>query len=129
MNSIENLKDLFIRTCKELYDASVTEERELIRLQENACNEQLMRLLAARLRLSNFLSEHVKDVLREFDEIPEGEKNSCSHVLLKQCREMMEGAVNREVSDAVIVMILFRLNYNRMAELSLLTSYSRELGH
>lgn len=128
MDKVENLKDLFIATCRELYDASRQEEKELPRLQEKVEDGQLRKLIDQRLSLANHQSERVKDVARKYEVSSEGEKNLCCQAVFKQTAALLERSNNPQIKDAIILQAIQRLNHNRMAELGTLTAYAREMG-
>ncbi|MFH4968073.1 DUF892 family protein [Gaetbulibacter sp. M240] len=125
---IENLKDVFLERGRELYNASVEEQKELPRMQKQVTNSGLKQIIDLELSTASKQSLKLYDFLSKFDVKPKGEKDECCHSIVKEANKMLAKTTDSYVKDVVILESIQRLNHNNISTLGTLASYAHEIG-
>lgn len=125
---IENLKDVFLVRGRELYNASIKEQKELPRMQNQVTNAGLKQIIDLELSSASKQSLRLYDFLSKFDIKPKGEKDECCYSIIKETNKMLAKTTDGFVKDAVVLESIQRLNHNNMETLGTLATYADEIG-
>lgn len=128
MEQIENLKDLFVEQGRELYDASLQEQKELPNIEKRAKTQELKKIINRQIKTAKDQNERLQQAFKELKAVPTGVKSLYCDAIMRQTRDLIDRCKDPEVCDAAIVGAIQHLNHHKITGYGTLAAYANELG-
>lgn len=100
---IENLKDLFLERGRQLYEASMQEQRELPYIQKQVSDSHLEEIMKQEISSARKQSSGLKEIFQKLNMDPKGEKDECYQFILKETKRLIRRSKQHMVRDAAII--------------------------
>lgn len=128
VNEIKNLEDLFITQGRELYNATLQEQKELSSIRDYVENDQLKSILNRQLYSSKDQSRYLHEALKELNVSPEGEKDDLCKTIFNKTKKLIERSKDPKVRDAAIISSIQHLNHHKISAFGSLNAFAKEIG-
>lgn len=125
---IDSLETLFAEEMKDIYSAEQQAIKAMPEMIKMASSADLRAALEDHLKVSKNHVTRLEQVLKTYDESPEGKDCAGMAGILEEVKEMMRHDMEPDVKDAALISAMQRIEHYEMAVYGSLRTFARVLG-
>jgi len=124
---MHNLRDLYVRQLRDIYDAEKQIAQALPKMAGAASDEKLKQAFQQHLKQTRHQIERLDQIFEMLDETPHGESCEAMQGLIKEGEQVIAKEGDARVKDAALITAAQRVEHYEIAAYGTVCAYARQL--